>query len=203
MSTTTVAPSAAELRARLDARRARLAELQADLDAIPAALAETREALGCALAEGESEGAVKKIRTRLAALEAERAGLDAAVELVRADVDALDAELRPLHAAALEAEADRLEDEAREAEREVARVLKVLAAEFTPLWDRYTAAVNARQQSRAAALEAAGEPWDVVRRATPRERLPAVAGGDWQAFHLWRQFAAGVAEHGRTAHETP
>jgi hypothetical protein len=198
MNATAAPLTAAEVGVKLEARRARLEALQAELEAIPATIEARRAALARTIADGATEAAVKKARLAVAELEAERNGLEAAVNLLRDEVAEREAEWRPLHAADLEAEADRLEEEERRAVQETERELKRLAGEFAPIYARMIAAGRASRNARMDALEAAGADGHTVQRAQGKHRLPPILNGDWQAVGVWHEFAARVASYGRT-----
>jgi hypothetical protein len=193
----------------VDARRERLATLEAELEAIPAALEDRRAALGRALADGATEATIKKARMAVAELDAERDGLTAAVELVRADVEVLEAEWKALHAADLEAEADRLEEAHREAQREAARELKRLAIEFAPVFDAMLEAGHTSEEARREALRAAGADREDIYHARPKNRTPAawfdeslIVGGvvakAYAGLHAMHELAQHLATHGRS-----
>lgn len=199
MTTATKQPTAADLKAELDKRRARLEELEGELNAIPAAIEELRAKLGRSLSVGEADTIRKPLRREMEKLEARREELDAAVGILRPEVEALEAEWKPVHAAELEAEADRLEREARDAMREAWATFHRLAAEFAAVHDRATKAYNNHRAARAEALKAAGAHREDVFRAEGKLHGVPVGGVDGQAFAAWRQTAATVAAYGRAA----
>lgn len=207
--TTAIAPlTVAEVKAKLDTRRARLEELQGDLSAMPATIEGHRESLARALADGAPESAVKKARLAVAEAEAERSGLEAAVNLLREEVEALEAEWRPLHAAELEAEADRLEEAARKAARTAERELKRLAIEFAPTFEALIAANQTREKARREALRAAGAHREDIYYARPKNETPAAwwepprdgtwtIGDAWTTYHAMFELARNLANYGR------
>lgn len=195
-----VISAAASVRDRLNARRERLQELQGELDALPPQVEAQRAALARALAEGEPERGAKEIRQKLAGLESDRAGLEAAVHLVRAEVEALEAELQPLHVAALEAEAERSRDAHTADLREGLALVIEFYPKLAPILERAAASEHKARQARNTYLRAAGQVRDTGFSTIYRHgyaRMDDVGSCDLHALLLR------VARDIRTLRDTP
>lgn len=195
-----VISAAAMVRARLNARRERLQDLQGELDALPPQVEAQRAALARALADGQPERAVKEIRQKLAGLDSDRMGLEAAVQLVSAEVEALEAELQPLQVAALEAEAEHTRDAHTADLREGLALVLEFYPKLAPILERASASEHKARRARNDYLRAVGQVRDTAFSTIYRHgyaRMDDVGSCDLHA-RLLR-----VARDIRTLRDTP
>lgn len=192
MTETTLAPlTIDEVRSKLEERRARLEELAARLNAIPVTVEKHRKAMARAIAAGESEGIAKRHQIRAREAEGEEEALTEAVRLVRAEIEGLEAELRPLVTAEREDEADRTRDAHTAVLDDALTVALDALGTLEPLLEEASRTYREALQARRDAMRAAGaEAYDVLHaQIIPDGYTEPLGMGSGELHHRLREIA--------------